>query len=218
VCAQVRGVKNQLQKKQNQLQEIEMKTFAVVAGSLLLFGVSAVAQEAPETPKVEFGLNYSYSRINPSGVLSSYNTNGGFGYAQYNFSKSFGVVADLGANYVGSANGVQLGNTTFEYLFGPRFTWRHSRYSPYVQTLFGGERFSNGLIPQSGTPILGASQNNFAAAFGGGLDVTLTPHVAVKPFQVDYMMTQFSPGGGYANAVANNIRYSAGIVFRLGSK
>jgi hypothetical protein len=43
-------------------------------------------------------------------------------------------------------------------------------------------------------------------------------HFAVKPIQVDYLMTQFSPGGGSAITATNNLRYSAGIVWRLGSK
>ncbi len=195
-----------------------MRKYALLAGSFLMFGVAASAQEAAETPKVEFGLNYSYLRNNPGGSLQSYNSNGGFGTVQYNLSKSFGLVADLGANYVGNANGVHFGNTSFEYLFGPRYTWRHSRFSPYVQSLFGGERYSNGFDPQSSAPLLGTSQNNFAAAFGAGLDVTVSNHFAVKPIQVDYLMTQFSPGGGSAITATNNLRYSAGIVWRLGSK
>lgn len=194
-----------------------MKRQALVVGSLLILGVAANAQEVA-TPKIEVGLNYSYLRMNPGGSLPAYNANGGFGTVQYNFNKSFGIVADLGANYVGNVNGLQIGNTSFEYLFGPRFTWRHSRFSPYVQTLFGGERFSNGFNPASSTPLLGTSQNNFAAAFGGGVDVTVTDHIAVKPIQVDYLMTQFSPGMGSPNNVSNNLRYSTGIVFRFGSK
>ena len=195
-----------------------MRPYAVVVGSLLAFGAVASAQEAAETPRVEFSVNYSYLRDNPGGFLPAYNANGGFGTVQYNLSKSFGLVADLGANYVGTANGVNFSNTQFEYLFGPRYTWRHSRFSPFVQTLFGGERYSNGFNPQSEFALTGASQNNFAIAFGGGLDITVTNHLAVRPIQVDYLMTQFSPGGGNAITASNNIRYSAGVVFRLGSK
>src|SRR5215831_16577230 len=125
-----------------------MKTIAFFAGAVLASGLVASAQEVA-TPKFEVGLNYSYTRVNPGGVLSSYNQNGGFGTVQYNFNKAFAMVADLGGSYVGNANGVQLQNTTFEYLFGPRFSWRHSRYTPYVQALFGGERFSYGLNPGS---------------------------------------------------------------------
>jgi len=183
---------------------------------LLASGMIVSAQE--ETPKVEFGLNYSFEHNDPGGHLPSYNANGGFGYAQYNFSRSFGVVADLGANNVGTVNGLRIGNTAFEYLFGPRFTWRHSRISPYVQALFGGERYSNGYFPGSSLPLLGTSQNNFAMKFGGGVDVTVAKHIAVQPIQVDYVLTEFSPGSGFANDALNGVRYSAGVVFRLGSK
>lgn len=195
-----------------------MRRHALAVGSMLLAsGMIASAQEV-ETPRVELGLDYSFEHNNPGGNLPSYNANGGFGYVQYNFSRSFGLVADLGANNVGTVNGLSIGNTAFEYLFGPRFTWRHSRVSPYVQTLFGGERYSNGFLPGSPFPLLGTSQNNFAMKFGGGIDVTVTNHIAVQPVQVDYVMTEFSPGSGFANNALNGVRYSAGVVFRLGSK
>lgn len=191
-----------------------MKSKVILVAALLAFGVMASAQET--TPVAEAGLSYSYTRVNPGGALSSYNANGGYGYAEYNFSKVFGLVADLGANYVGNAQGVHLGNTTFEYLFGPRFNWRHSRFTPYVQALVGGERFSNGLNPAAGNPRLANSQNNFAAALGGGLDFALTKHIAVKPIQVEWLTAQVSSSNlAYAQ---NNIRYSAGVVFRFGSK
>jgi hypothetical protein len=193
-----------------------MKT-SLLLGSLILFGAASYAQELA-TPKFEVGLNYSFTRTYPGGGLSAYNANGGYGDIEYNFNKVFGFVADLGATHIGNVNGASIDNNTFEYLFGPRFNWRHSRFNPYVQTLFGGQRFSNGLVSSTGSPALGTSQNNFAAAFGGGLDVTVNNHMAVRPFQVEYVMTQFSPGTGYTNNVANGLRYSAGIVFRFGSK
>ncbi len=195
-----------------------MRRHVLLAGSMLLASGMIVSAQEVETPRVEFGLNYSFEHNNPGGQLPSYSMNGGFGYAQYNFSRSFGLVADLGANHVGTAGGLALQNTAFEYLFGPRFTWRHSRLSPYVQTLFGGERYSNGFLPGSSFPLLGASQNNFAMKFGGGIDVTVTNHIAVQPIQVDYVLTEFSPGSGFANDALNGVRYSAGVVFRLGSK
>jgi hypothetical protein len=47
------------------------------------------------------GVTYSYTRVNPGGTLSGANANGGYGYVEYNFKK-VGLVADLGANYVGN--------------------------------------------------------------------------------------------------------------------
>lgn len=194
-----------------------MKSTVILMGALLTSGMMASAQET-STPVVETGLSYSYMRVNPGGTLGSYNANGGYGYAEYNFSKVFGLVGELGANHVGDANGVQLSNTSFEYLFGPRFNWRHSRFTPYVQALVGGERFSNGFNPGSADPRLFASQNNFAAALGGGLDIAVTNHIAVKPIQVEWLTTQFNNSAANLKYVQNNLRYSAGVVFRFGSK
>lgn len=190
----------------------------IVIGTLLLAGVAASAQESAETPKLEVGVNYTYVRVNPGGDLSSYNSNGGSAYAEYNFNRFFGLVADLGGTRVGTDNGIALNNTTFDYLFGPRVNFRHSRFTPYFQVLVGGERLSNGFAPGSPSVQTGASQNNFAAEIGGGLDITLTNHIAVKPFEVDYLLSQVSPSGTSLNYVQNNLRYSAGVVFRFGSK
>lgn len=194
-----------------------MKSSTILLSALLVSGVVASAQET-STPVAEVGLSYSYTRVNPGGALSSYNANGGYGYAEYNFNKVFGLVGELGANHVGDVNGFQVGNTTFEYLFGPRFNWRHSRFTPYIQALVGGERFSNGFNPAAADPRLFASQNNFAAALGGGLDIAVTNHIAVKPFQLEWITTQFNNSAANLNYVQNNLRYSAGVVFRFGSK
>lgn len=191
------------------------KTFLV--GTLFLAGIAASAQEVTETPKVEVGADYTYIRENAGGTLGSYNQNGGSAYVEYNFNKVFGMVADLGGTYAGTVNGIPVDTTTFEYLFGPRVNLRHSRYTFYMQSLFGGERLSNGFNPGAANPLLGSAQNNFAAAFGGGVDIAVTSHIAVKPIQVEYLMSQVAPGSG-PSFVENNLRYSAGLVFRLGSK
>ena len=187
-----------------------MKRYAILLGTLLVFGVVASAQETAPTPTAEVGFSYSYTRVNPGGALSSANANGGYGYVEYNFNKVVGLVADAG--------GIRLQNTTFQYLFGPRLNWRMSRFTPYLQTLVGGQRFSNGLDPSSTTPRLAAAQNNFAAAIGGGIDYNLTNHIALKPIQVEYLVAEVSPAARDLNFVQNNLRYSAGVVFRFGSK
>ena len=55
-------------------------------------------------------------------------------------------------------------------------------------------------------------------AAGGGVDVNITQHIAVKPIQVEYFMTQLPQLASNLNRVQNNLRYSAGVVFRFGSK
>src|ERR1700722_1134205 len=120
-----------------------MKLYKIILGVIVTSGIAAYAQEAT-TPVIETGLDYTFTRINPGGNLTSYRANGGSGYVEFNLNKVVGLVADLGANYAGNVNGFALDNTTFTYLFGPRFNWRMSRLTPYVQVLVGGARFSNG--------------------------------------------------------------------------
>lgn len=192
-----------------------MKKHSYVLLALFVSGMVAMAQET-STPQVEVGLNYSFDRVNPGGGLSAYSANGGFADLEYNWTRHLGLVADLGANYTGTANGISVGNTTFQYLFGPRFNVRHGRFNPYFQALFGEQRFSNGFNPGGLAPYTNAAQNDFAMALGGGLDVAVNNRISVRPFEVDYFPTEVSPGN--LNYLQNNFRYSAGVVLRLGSK
>lgn len=194
-----------------------MKLRTIILGAIVASGAAVYAQEVT-TPQIETGLTYSFTRVNPGGNLSSYTANGGSGFVEYNLNHVVGLVADLGANHIGNVNGIPIDNTTFTYLFGPRFNWRRSRFTLYAQTLVGGARFSNAYDPASPTPVLGTSENTFAAAIGGGVDYRLTDHIAIKPIQLEYLMTQLPSTFVNVNQVQNNLRYSAGIVLRLGSK
>jgi hypothetical protein len=40
----------------------------------------------------------------------------------------------------------------------------------------------------------------------------------VKPLQVEYLMTQLPQLASNLNSVQNNLRYSAGIVYRFGER
>ena len=86
-----------------------MKVSAMLLGSLVIFGAAASAQEKAPTPAAELGFSYSYTRVNPGGAISSTNANGGYGYAEYNFNRVFGLVAELGANHTGAAGNTLLG-------------------------------------------------------------------------------------------------------------
>ena len=50
---------------------------------------------------------------------------------------------------------------------------------------------------------------------GGGFDVGITRHLAARAFEADYYLTHFSNG---LNDRQNNLRISAGIIFRFGEK
>jgi hypothetical protein len=47
---------------------------------------------------------------------------------------------------------------------------------------------------------------------GGGVDIGLSPHFALRVFQADWLRTQFPNAD---TNVQNNFRVAAGIVFRI---
>ena len=51
-------------------------------------------------------------------------------------------------------------------------------------------------------------------ALGGGVDINMTETIAIRPAQVEYFGIKEGRTGDYANS----FRYSAGIVFKFGSR
>jgi len=183
-----------------------MKLCNFVLGAVLMSGSLMSAQET-STPRYETGLNYSWFHVNAPKDDYHRTGNGGSGYFEYNINPMWGLVADFGG-YANTRKGIDQKLMT--YMFGPRFNWRHSRFTPYAQFLFGGSYVWN-----SPTRIT-TTQNAFATAAGGGLDYSLTKRIAIKPIQVEYVMTQLDSANGFGSH-QNNIRYSAGVVFRFGN-
>jgi opacity protein-like surface antigen len=191
-----------------------MNAFRFALGTLMLSAVAVSAQETT-TPKVEVGLNYSWLHVNSANYDYQRTGNGGSGYFEYNLNRTVGLVGDFGG-YANTRTGIN--DKALTYLFGPRFNMRrYERLTPYVQFLFGG------AYAWSGPTGFQQNQNKFATAAGGGLDYNLTKHVSIKPIQVEYVMTQFDSAslGGSTKGFGdhqNDLRYSAGVVFKFGSK
>jgi hypothetical protein len=190
-----------------------MKALRFVLGALMLSAVAASAQET--TPKVEVGLSYSWLHVNSSNFDFQRTGNGGSGYVEYNINPIIGLVGDFGG-YANTRTGIN--DKALTYLFGPRFNMRHfQRWTPYVQFLFGG------AYAWSGPNGFQQNQNAFATAAGGGLDFNWTRRISIKPIQVEYVMTQFDSaklGGSTAGFGdhQNDVRYSAGVVFKFGGE
>ena len=183
-----------------------LSTSAPAIAIALGLGSSAFAEEV-STPKYEIGLNYSWLHANSANRDYQRTGYGGSGSFAYNLNKTVGLVADVGG-YANTRD--RINDRLMTYMFGPRFNWRHSKLTPYAQFLFGGAYVWSG-------PTYTNTQNAFATAAGGGVDYRLTDHIAVKPIQVEYVMTQIDSANGFGSH-QNDVRYSAGVVFRLGSK
>ena len=175
----------------------------LIACGLAVLG--AAAANAQESRGFEAAGNYQYVRFNPGNGASGVNCQGGSGSGAAYLTAEIGIVGEFGGCKV---TGLPSGATAHEidYLFGPRVYFHsHGRVFPFVQALFGAERFSAGL-----TGVGSGSTNAFAWTAGGGADVMLTKHVSLRAVQVEYLMTRF---GGQSQ---NNVRLQSGLVWRFG--
>jgi opacity protein-like surface antigen len=166
---------------------------------LLWLSTSAVAQE---TPKVEvFG---GYSNLSANVNASSFNLNGFDTSVAENVNSWFGGALDFSAHF-GTENGFSVNTESLSY--GPVFSYRKNhRVTPFGHILLGAVR--------GGPEFLNISkaETRFGMYAGGGLDVKITPLVALRLIQADYLLTAFS------NTTQDNFRLSAGIVLRFGKK
>lgn len=180
-----------------------MRKLLIACGLLLIVAASTKAQE---NRGFEVSGDYQYVRYNPGSGAPGVNCQGGSGSVGAYLSARIGIIGEFGGCKV---TGLPSGTSAHElsYLFGPRiyFPMTRGRVFPFVQVLAGGERFSAGV-----SGLGSASSSAFAAAAGGGADVTLTRHLTLRAVQVDYLYTHF---GG---ASQNNLRLQSGIVYRFG--
>jgi hypothetical protein len=181
------------------------------------------------TPRFELFLGYSYVRAVPTLAVGNRVVwmNGGSASIAYNFNRYLGIVADVGdytnskIQFTGAYNATidvnEANGGVLSYLFGPRLSFRHERYTPFVQALFGGVHasevdiadctFSCTLLPE---------ENVFALTAGGGLDIKVRRHFAIRIIQAEYMMTRFENYDTGTTAMQNDMRLSSGIVFGFG--
>ena len=184
------------------------------------------------TPRVELFVGYSYLRAIPTYATGNrlVKMNGGSVSAAFNFNRYLGLVGDVGGfadtelNLTGpgvaNPRVVDSGGKAFTYLGGPRLSLRGERFTPFVQVLAGGIHASPVVIdPEicggiNCTPL--PSQNAFAMTAGGGLDITLTRHIALRAVQAEYLMTRFANPTTQVKSMQNDMRLSSGLLFRFG--
>jgi hypothetical protein len=77
-------------------------------------------------------------------------------------------------------------------------------FTPFAHALFGG---FHQVDEVNGSTL--ATVTGFALIMGGGVDVRLTPHLAARVGQFDWM--SFHSSG----ASSNSFRYSGGLVLRF---
>jgi hypothetical protein len=203
----------------------------LIAGWTVFSLVVGVAL-ADDVPKADLFLGYSFLRANSARDIPAFTNNGGLGTFAWNFTNHIAAEFEFGGYHNGNIHDIQFDTTEMTYLFGPRFSLgRSRRINPYIHTLFGGIHLTTSLpVTLVATPLdttgtttrIGASQDAFAMALGGGLDIRLSHHVMFRPIQLDYLLTRLEDlglsGQPSQNRNQNNLRYAAGILFTFGGE
>jgi hypothetical protein len=205
-----------------------MRKVLLIASALLLLSVVSFAQEStPEAPRGTIFGGYSYLRNNSNGF------NGWVGQGTFNFNRFLGVTADFTGDYRTLASSSLIPGLTasanqhlYTYMFGPTVTKNFGRSAVFAHALFGQAHSSLGagvslpIIGGISTGVTNASA--FAMAFGGGVDIGISRHWAIRAAQVDYLRTQFNSTDALSTGLSsslqnrqNSFRYAGGIVFRF---
>ncbi|MFZ0337309.1 MAG: hypothetical protein WAL45_04700 [Terracidiphilus sp.] len=171
---------------------------------------------APEMPsRAELALNYSYLHSNapPSGC-GCFNLNGGSAdFAWAIKPGSWALVGDVVSGHAGNVAAPGYSITLTAFTAGVRYLPHvgHSSLIPFGQVLVGAAHSSGSLVqaPNAGSGNAGAA---FASNLGGGLDLRASRRFSIRLLEADYLLTTFDNG---SNNHQNNLRISAGVVFRF---
>jgi outer membrane protein OmpA-like peptidoglycan-associated protein len=185
----------------------------------------APAQD-PTPPKWELfgGYSFLYPNTNlhamlPGGLLPvssplESNPRGLGGSLTYDFNRWFGLTLD-GSTHWGAGEtglGKSIDDTGFSnFSLGPKFTLRRRHVAPFVEALVGDHRLS----PDAFHDI-----DKLGFMFGGGLDLKLSKHLALRLPRVDYVMSsyRYGPSATTRSTDLRGIRSQAGIVFTWGGE
>jgi opacity protein-like surface antigen len=169
---------------------------------------------ASDVPKAEIFGGYSFLHTNTgiTGIsdLASLNSNGWDAAITGNFNQFLGVTAEANGEYksenvAGASGKIHL----HSFLFGPTLSLRAPKVKPFAHVLFGVSRASASADVSGIGSVGSVTDNAFAMAMGGGLDVSVAPLISVRLGQLDFVRTQFGSDS------QNHLRYAAGIVLKF---
>ena len=203
------------------------KTLLVGLLLLIVSGKAALGQHLGELTA-----NYSYMHYVPVDNLPTANLNGGGGSAVLYFAGFFGLKAEVEGYASQNINfnfppgsircpsgcaGTAQANL-FTGNFGPQIKIRIKRVQPFFEGLVGGAHTNYYQNVHKNCPgCTSGSPGDWAldVVLGGGVDIKVTSHLAIRPIEFDYFLTRFINNITSGNNNQNNFRYQAGLVFEF---
>jgi len=192
-----------------------MRSTAIFIGFIFGGALIAAGQTAPLSfvfQRGDVAVTYDWVRTNAQpGECGCFGLNGGGISGSAELRPRWSVVAEINAEHTGSSPVADGSLTLSSYQGGVRYgvrqPWMKGPHAlqPFAQTLFGVAHSSGGGA--------GAAEGStmFAFRVGGGIDVPLNGHFAVRLVQADYYLTVAKNG---VNDRQNNLLLAAGLVYR----
>lgn len=192
----------------------------------------AFADRTPAQHLGELSVDYSYLHYVPVDNLSSINMNGGGGAAVLYLAGFLGLKAEV-QGYAGKnvnfsfppgslrcpsgCSGTAQANL-FTGNVGPTIKIRIKRIQPFFEGLIGGAHtnfYEN--VHKKCSGCISATPGDWAlnVVIGGGIDLKLSHHWAIRPIEADYILTRFINDFTTGHNNQNNFRYQAGLVFEF---
>lgn len=202
------------------LQRILFATALTLAGCQL-----ATAQSVS---KMEFLGGYSHLWENTK------HTHGWNASVAASANRWLSLVGDLSGHHPANETEFRrLSTTTFDvdqyrFYFGPRFSIRKmEQITPYFHLLLGVAHTriatsgtSSSQLPPTGPFPFSVEQstNRFSGMAGVGLDIKASERIALRLIQTDYIRDGGQASGLCRLVCSHSLRFSSGIVIRLGHK
>jgi opacity protein-like surface antigen len=204
-----------------------MKKLLGPAVLLLLCSLPTFAQD--EESKVEVGGGYTFRSFlpptpgagipNPRLDMSGWNAT-----VSFDINRWLTVATDADGTYQSSAETPPLtGNTQtsiYSVVAGPRiYPLGHHKLAPFAHVMFGlaHARITSPTSTGCGTSFSCTfTDGSFDFEAGGGVDLNVSKHLAIRFGEFDYERTSFLSFSTYPlSDVSNNFKYKAAVLFRF---
>ena len=196
---------------------------SAIIAVLCCVGTLAAAQDQP-APKWELYGGYSafYPGCNVYGLLPGgvapvtsclkWDPRGVGASITYDFNRWLGLTVDSSGQWGSGNSGVAARIDQAEFFnisAGPKITFRTHYFSPFLEALGGEHRLASEVFGHS---------NVAGFMIGGGLDLNLNRHFAVRLFRADFVYSdhQFGPSSVVPATDVRGVRLQAGVVFMFG--
>jgi len=204
------------------------RVLAVLPATIAVMFAFATAAAAQEPPPPKWELFGGYSVFDPGAdvhgqlpgalfPLSSrleWNPRGVSLSATYDFNRWLGLTLDASTHWGSGESGLggRLDDAAFSNLsLGPKITFRHTHFSPFLEFLVGDHR----LMPDAFHDI-----DKVGFMVGGGLDINVSRHIALRLLRADFVYSNYQYGSAAVTprTEIRGVRLQTGINFMWGGK